>query len=331
MAQDAQGNAAAGGGALETTQQAVLTAIGLTATQVTAAAILAKIIAAPATEAKQDTLNAAIAAAAAGSGPLAVKNSDGTNVGAVIATTVTGSANGAGQFEVTALDVSAYKTISLQRTGTYNLTCQFECSNDNTTWVACPMQNVASVPLAENTSVTGVGNGLFSASVNFKYFRSRISAYTSGTVNTTLVLSTLPSTPPTQQVSARQDGDFSVGPAADVTLLASAARTTTQTGADQSNSSGRGLKVVLDMTNVAAGPDVTLKIQGKDVASGKYYDILAGTNVTTVSTVVYTVYPGMTPVANATVSDVIPRTWRVIVTANNANSGTYSVGYSYLS
>ena len=275
-------------------------------------------------------INKELARIVAGTDKLAVMNSDGTNVGAVIATTVTGSANGAGQFEVTAIDVSSYKTISLQRTGTYNLTCQFECSNDNTTWVACPMQNVASVPLAENTSVTGAGNGLFSASVNFKYFRSRISAYTSGTVNTTLVLSTLASTPPTQQVSARQDGDFSVGPSVDQTLLASAARTTTQTVADQANSSGRGIRVVLDMTNVAAGPSVTLTIEAKDNASGKYSTLLAGAAVTTVSTNVYVVYPGLTPVANKVVSDVLPRTWRVTVTANNANSGTYSVGASYL-
>lgn len=272
----------------------------------------------------------ALAAVIAGSSKFAVMNSDGTNVGAVTATTVTGSANGAGQFEVTAIDVSAYKTISLQRTGTYNLTCQFECSNDNTTWVACPMQNVASVPLAENTSVTGVGNGLFSASVNFKYFRSRISAYTSGTVSTILVLSTLPSTPPTQQVSARQDGDFSFGPSTDLTILASAARTTTQTGSDQSNNSGRGIRVVLDMTNVAAGPSVTLSIEAKDNASGKYVALLTGAAVTTVSTNVYVVYPGLTPVAGLVVSDALPRTWRVTVTANNANSGTYSVGASYL-
>ena len=35
-----------------------------------------------------------------------------------------------------------------------------------------------------------------------------------------------------------------------VTLLASASRTTTQTGADTVNSHGRGIRVVLDMTTV---------------------------------------------------------------------------------
>ena len=33
-------------------------------------------------------------------------------------------------------------------------------------------------------------------------------------------------------------------------------------------------------------------IQGKDAASGKYYTLLVGAAVTTISTNVYTVYPG---------------------------------------
>ena len=171
---------------------------------------------------------------------------------------------------------------------------------------------------------------MYSIAINFKYFRSRISAYTSGTVNTTLVLSTLPAQMPTTQTFTQKDGDWSFGPVPETTILTSAARTTTQTGADQTNNNGRGLKVVLDMTNVAAGPDVTLTIDAKDPTSGKYYNLLTGASVTTVSTNVYTVYPGLTPVANKTVSDVLPRTWRVVVTANNANSATYSVGMSYL-
>jgi hypothetical protein len=112
---------------------------------------------------------------------------------------------------------------------------------------------------------------------------------------------------------------------AEVTVLASLARTTTQTQADQANVGGRGIVVVLDMTAVGTG-SVTLTIQGKDPASGKYYTLLAGAAVTTNSTNVYRVYPGLTAAANATASDVLPRTWRVLVTANNANSAVYSVG-----
>lgn len=149
--------------------------------------------------------------AVAGKVATIVANSDGSNVGAVTTTTVTGSANGAGQFAVTAIDVSAYKSLSMQTTGTYSLTQAFECSNDNITWVVCPLQNVASVPLAENTAVTGATNGMYAANINFKYFRSRVSAYTSGTINTTLVLSTLAAALPTQPVCAMQDGTWTVG------------------------------------------------------------------------------------------------------------------------
>lgn len=114
-----------------------------------------------------------------------------------------------------------------------------------------------------------------------------------------------------------------------VTLLASASRTTTQTGADTPNYNARGIHVVLDMTVVGTG-SVTLTIQGKDEVSGKYYTILAGAAVTTNSTNVYKVYPGLPATANVSANDALPRTFRILVTADNANAATYSVGYSLI-
>lgn len=113
------------------------------------------------------------------------------------------------------------------------------------------------------------------------------------------------------------------------TFLASAARTTTQTGADTLNRGHKGIKVVLDMTVVGTG-SVTVTIQGKDETSGKYYTILAGAAVTTNSTNVYTVYPALPATANVSANDVLPSTWRLLVTANNSNTATYSVGYVLL-
>lgn len=110
-----------------------------------------------------------------------------------------------------------------------------------------------------------------------------------------------------------------------IVVLPSAARTTTQTSADMTNYNHRGIIVVLDVTVPGTG-SITLEIDAKDPVSGKYYAVLAGAAVTTTITNVYRVYPGLTAVANATASDVLPRTWRVKVTANNANSVTYSVG-----
>lgn len=108
-------------------------------------------------------------------------------------------------------------------------------------------------------------------------------------------------------------------------ILTSASRTTTQTGADNENVFHRGIVVILDMTTVGTG-SVTLEIDGKDPVSGKYYAILTGAAVVTNSTNIYKVYPGLTAAANVAANDLLPKTWRIVVTANNANAATYSVG-----
>lgn len=112
-------------------------------------------------------------------------------------------------------------------------------------------------------------------------------------------------------------------------LLASAARSTTQTSADIINYDAVGIQVLLDMSDVSAGPDVTLSIEGK-AANGVYYPLLTGAAISTVSQNVYILYPSVAAVANQAVSNALPRTFRIIVTANNANDGTYSVAYSLI-
>lgn len=111
-----------------------------------------------------------------------------------------------------------------------------------------------------------------------------------------------------------------------VSILASAERTTTQTQADQTNLYHRGIRVVLDVTVNGAGGSITLEIDAKDAVSGKYVPLLTGAAVTDTRTVTFLVYPSAAAVANLAVSDVLPLTWRVLVTANNANAVTYSVG-----
>ncbi len=123
--------------------------------------------------------------------------------------------------------------------------------------------------------------------------------------------------------------DMQQGNRDNIVVLSSAARTTTQTQADQTNYNHRGIIAVLDMTVVGTG-SVTLEIDGKDPVSGKYYSLLTGAAVVTNVTNVYRVYPGLTASANATANDVLPRTWRIKVTANNANSATFSVGVMLL-
>lgn len=112
-------------------------------------------------------------------------------------------------------------------------------------------------------------------------------------------------------------------------IFPSAAQTATQTSVDIDNRYYRGIKVVLDMTAVGTG-SVTLTIQGKDKTSGKYFTLLAGAAVITNVTNVYTVAPMLPATANVSANDMLPDIFRVVVTANNANPATYSVGATLL-
>lgn len=109
-------------------------------------------------------------------------------------------------------------------------------------------------------------------------------------------------------------------------LLASAVRAATQTGSDRTNRNARGLVCVFDVTAVPGVDTVTPKIQGKDPASGKYYDILVAAAISAVSTVVLRIYPGLAAVGNLTANDVLPRDWRLVVTHSAASNFTYSAG-----
>lgn len=112
------------------------------------------------------------------------------------------------------------------------------------------------------------------------------------------------------------------------TALVSAARTATVSSADITNLGGEGITVVLDVTASAATPSITLKIEGKDDLSGKYYTILESAAVTGTSTNVYRVHPMLTAAANLIAKDIMPKTFRITMTHSDADSITYSVGYS---
>lgn len=109
--------------------------------------------------------------------------------------------------------------------------------------------------------------------------------------------------------------------------LESAARTATATSDDLTNSRHKGCHIIIDVT-VDGGGSLTPKIQGKDSVSGKYYDILVGSAISAVGTTVLKVYPGLTASVNAIENDIVPSKFRIVVTAGDANSMTYSVGIS---
>jgi len=116
----------------------------------------------------------------------------------------------------------------------------------------------------------------------------------------------------------------------DVTLLASGSRNTTQTSADIVTYNAHSIIVTLDMTVVGTG-SVTLSINYKDPASGKYIPLLTGAAVTTNSTNMYTINPNIPAVANVSAQKDIGRVIQIVVTANNTNSATFSVGYTLMS
>jgi hypothetical protein len=111
--------------------------------------------------------------------------------------------------------------------------------------------------------------------------------------------------------------------------LASAARTATTSSDWIENTGCRGVLVVLDVT-AGSSLSLTLSIQAYDPASGKAVTLATATTaVTGVSTNSYLLYAGSNAGLTVTLG-VLPNVFRISVTHTNANSATYSVGYSLI-
>lgn len=108
-------------------------------------------------------------------------------------------------------------------------------------------------------------------------------------------------------------------------LLAGVGATATQNSADLTNADGRGVKVFVNVTSAGTG-SITAAVQTKDPASGVYVTLLVSAAITATGMTVLTVYPGLPATANVSANDVLPRQWRVLVTAGNANPMNYTVG-----
>jgi hypothetical protein len=110
-------------------------------------------------------------------------------------------------------------------------------------------------------------------------------------------------------------------------VLASAARTATTTSETQNNDSYNGIQVSVNVSAGTSGFSVVPKIQGYDVGSGAWYDILTGAAITSASRVNLTIFPGAPVTSNVSANGVIPKSWRVVVTPADTKSVTYSVGF----
>lgn len=102
---------------------------------------------------------------------------------------VTATATSAAVLTDGTIDVTNYKSLSVQLSGTWVGTNTFQGSNDGTNYVSVKVVDVAT----GLTSTTSTANGLFYVPINFKYFRVNATAYTSGTITATIDLNYTPS------------------------------------------------------------------------------------------------------------------------------------------
>ena len=114
-----------------------------------------------------------------------------------------------------------------------------------------------------------------------------------------------------------------------VELLASLARTAS-TSKEFQNINALGGHIVIDVTNVVSTGSITVKIQGKDAVSGKFYDILSSASIATTGTTVLKVYPGLGVTANVSANDILPVDLKLVVTAGDSNAVTYSVAINLM-
>jgi len=101
-------------------------------------------------------------------------------------TELTGSASANSIDLVASTDVRAYKCWSLQLSGTFVASVSVQCSNDNTTWYSMVGSQVNSAATTPTTTFTAAG--MWNGMIQGRYIRVRTFAYTSGTVNATVEL-----------------------------------------------------------------------------------------------------------------------------------------------
>lgn len=98
-------------------------------------------------------------------------------------------------------DVAAYRSFSLQVTGTWSGVITLQASDDSSTWVNF---GAAVKDSGQSFLTTGTitANGVFSGPLLHRYFRARMTTYTSGTATGLAEFYTSPSTAPLQMVAA---------------------------------------------------------------------------------------------------------------------------------
>lgn len=121
------------------------------------------------------------------------------------------------------------------------------------------------------------------------------------------------------------------------TLLASGARTTTQT-LDPASIAGASavyqgvlegecevLEVFCNLTAFSTTASLTMSVEFYDTNSAAWVSVLAATALTATGTKRLLIGPRLVTAANAVLASLVWPRWRVVMTHGNANSHTYSV------
>lgn len=118
--------------------------------------------------------------------------------------------------------------------------------------------------------------------------------------------------PPVKQNNYGLQGWPSPGAAEEYIASAAGAISANGNSANFNNNGGRGVKVVVDITALAGtSPTLTVIIEYKDPASGKFITLLSSAALAAVATTELTVYPGAVVTANVSANNSLPKTWRV--------------------
>jgi hypothetical protein len=315
------------------------------------------------------SIGPAASGAAVSGNPVLNGGSDGTNTRTMLTDAlgnqvvtgkglaVSGSGAALNATPIAATDVGDMRNVSLTILGTFVATATFEQSNDNVTWwnLTLGINSNNGVPLTASTASSN--SFTYAGPITMRYFRVRISAYTSGTVLCSAWFGAIPAASQVQVVTLSSTGGTqamvgaaSDGPGSltglvvnsqsllydgsttffrqrgnlDAVGLASAARTAVINTSPILNYNHRGVKVGINITAAGTGT-LTFTIKGLESIGGAYYTMLASAAQSGTGLVILTVYPGVAAVANVSANDVLPKTFRVEVTGSDGSSWTYSI------
>lgn len=126
------------------------------------------------------------------------------------------------------------------------------------------------------------------------------------------------------------NGAFTVAEAAawkPGTIFSAASRgVATYNSQEYYNSGWKGLRLIIDANDVGTGGTLDVKIQGKDHATGEWYDVpgAAATQITVAAAgATFTLYPGVTEDSGVDEAQPLPVSFRVVATV-----GTDTVNFS---